>query len=555
MSGRTFNGSSDVLTCSGGNTIAIAGAFTGIAIARRNSTALCGLFGLDTSGGTVRLEFNVRSNASGANALSLWIPNTLSVIAGVTFVNADGWCMLGWSKPAGTAALRGHKYAYGTNTWTHANGDNASNPTASGAGGTVTIGESDTDFWGGDILACAIWDRELTDAEIETLPFSLVNWYARSPNGLWLLNQSLTTQAVADLTGGGANQSGLSGSSVASTSVPGFNYGDGPWLVIRPQGAAGPAERTVAGDLPASSGTLARTLAALRATAGSQPAPSGALARILAALRSAAGDIPTSTGALAYLRGYLRSLTGSLPASTGTLVRIYQALRSATGSLPAQSGTLTRAAGAFARALAGDLPSGAGSLAHEFGLILRTITGDMPAATGTLTRVYQALRLVVGSSPAATGTLTRTAGAFARAVAGSAPAASGTSARILAAIRSVAGNLPASSGALSSVTVFLRMVTASLPAQGGTLARGAGAFARTPAGNTPSASGILTRTGGAFARAVAGVLGVFSGALSAVGGLIIDTRARVTVSETQPQTVTLLETRRHTCTLTEELAA
>jgi hypothetical protein len=102
------------------------------------------------------------------------------------------------------------------------------------------LGETDTDFFGGDIAAAGMWGRVLSDAEVELLTFTLIGWHAAVPTALWHLDQSATTQGVSDLTGGGANQSALTGTTVSTNSVPLFNYGDGPWLVVRPQSVVAP---------------------------------------------------------------------------------------------------------------------------------------------------------------------------------------------------------------------------------------------------------------------------------------------------------------------------
>jgi hypothetical protein len=42
----------------------------------------------------------------------------------------------------------------------------------------------------GHLAACAAWDVEFTDAQIESLPFDLLSWYQVQPRGLWLLDQA-----------------------------------------------------------------------------------------------------------------------------------------------------------------------------------------------------------------------------------------------------------------------------------------------------------------------------------------------------------------------------
>jgi hypothetical protein len=160
--------------------------------------------------------------------------------AAFTVKTAEGWVLVAGSKATGTATPRAHKYVYGTNAWTHSNFDRTlTDGSTPGAGGLVRLGgDSAFDgFFGGDLTLAALFNRVLTDAEVENLPFSLAAILAMAPVGLWLLDQSLTTQKVLDWTGGGANENALTGTSIASSSVPILGYGH-PQSYLRPQAAA-----------------------------------------------------------------------------------------------------------------------------------------------------------------------------------------------------------------------------------------------------------------------------------------------------------------------------
>lgn len=259
---RTFNGSSDKLVLSGGATTSITGPYTYAAIVKRNSTGFGAMVGLDDSGGNTIIEFLI-VNAASSDRLSVYTPGWPGVTSTTaSLVNADGWALCAASKATGTAAPRFHLYVYATNTWTHENsGGTLPNPAASGAGGVITLGETDTDFFGGDIAVAGIWGRVLSDAEIEQLAHTLTGWHAAVPAALFHLDQSATTQNVADLTGGGANQSSVTGTSITTTSPP-INYGDGPWLVLRPHGAdaiTGTGAITVGAPQIAGAGSFATT--------------------------------------------------------------------------------------------------------------------------------------------------------------------------------------------------------------------------------------------------------------------------------------------------------
>lgn len=152
--------------------------------------------------------------------------------------SADGWCLIIVTKATGTTAPRFHRYKVSTNTWVHENMG-----TAFGGVTRTATSMRFANYQGGawapmDMEWAGIWARALSDAEVEELAFSLIDVHASTPSALWKLDQSATGQNLADLTGGGANQSSIAGTSVAAASAPLFNWGDGAWFVVRPQGAA-----------------------------------------------------------------------------------------------------------------------------------------------------------------------------------------------------------------------------------------------------------------------------------------------------------------------------
>lgn len=145
-------------------------------------------------------------------------------------INSDNWHMAAISKATGASTPRGHKYVYDTDTWTHANAagtvaDGASPP---GGGGVIQLGRyATTEFINADIAIIGCWDRVLSDADAELLPFSLQAWYHTAPVGLWILDQAATGTKVLDVTGNGANETALTVTSVSTLSVPVFSYGFG----------------------------------------------------------------------------------------------------------------------------------------------------------------------------------------------------------------------------------------------------------------------------------------------------------------------------------------
>jgi hypothetical protein len=213
---RTFNGSSDVISLTVGGLASIGtGACTIAAIVKLGDTTDgCPLWmGSTGSADTHFLEiFGGQWNYRGTN-----------IMAGST---ADNWHLIAATKTAGTTTPRGHKYVYGTNTWTHTNaGSTLADP--SGTTAFAGIGRYQTaaaEFFNGDIAVVAAWSRALADVDIEQLAHSLQAWYAAAPLAGSVLDQQAVGTPINDWTGGGANQSAITGTTVSTNSAP-IGYG------------------------------------------------------------------------------------------------------------------------------------------------------------------------------------------------------------------------------------------------------------------------------------------------------------------------------------------
>lgn len=234
---RTITGG-DHLDCAIGGLVGTpAGAATLATVFRRGSDGTWDtIVSLETSANASKLSMQI----SDTNNLS-YVSAASDRSTNISVVTADGWCLLVVTKASGTSTPRGHKYVYATDTWTHADASS----TVGGDSSDLTAGRVQFGRWGtgdpvdGDYQAAGVWKRQLGDAEVETLAHSLQSWYASAPNGLWLLDQSATTQNVIDSTGLGANQQALVGTSVASSSPSGPSYGAGASVGVGQAGGGG----------------------------------------------------------------------------------------------------------------------------------------------------------------------------------------------------------------------------------------------------------------------------------------------------------------------------
>lgn len=427
---RRFNGTSDVITLSIGTLGTLTGALTMAAIVNRTKSDYAAV--IDISTGTTQ-----RVGLEGSNSA------TLDYIAGSYFPNGpiawpttDGWDVIGYCKASGTAAPRAHKYRYSTGVWTHTNnGSNAGNPTA---GNTVRIGDMAglNEKFGGDIAIIGIWKRQLSDVEFETLESGLQAWVDLTPDALWRLDQASTATPVNDLTGNGANQTAISGTTVVSgVEPPGFdwtlggsaNQGTLVGVVPRPTGSlvgtseaaaalaglvpkpvgslagAGEASGTIAAAVPRPIGTLVGSGEGSATILGVVPRPVGALAGTGEVVGTVSGAVPRPVGNLTGAAEDTGTLAGIIPVPVGTLVSVAEAVGSVTGTLPRPVGSLVATA-TTEGTLAAIVPAPIGTLTTST-VIAGQLQGKVPQPTGLLVGVGSGDGLLAGQVPMPRGSL------------------------------------------------------------------------------------------------------------------------------------------------------
>jgi hypothetical protein len=306
---RTFNGTSDKIDLALGAVPALA-TTTIAAICRRTTAAVdAAIFSNNVAAGWTLYVIN---SGAGANANKLAIHNGTTDVQGPTLVTADDWCLIAVTKATGTTTPRFHKYVYSTDTWTHV--DASGTLANSGAASTSNrIGDDGGDFFKGDIASVGIWDAQLVDAQVESLASSLPAWFQAQPKALWLLDQSATTQKVVDIAGGGANESALTGTTVATGSVPVFSYGDGIWTptIVKPAGG-GPAARTAVDTLGTTDAVTRGALAFSRAASDALGTTDVAARSALLRARTASDSLGTTDSASRAPLGLQRSAADTL---------------------------------------------------------------------------------------------------------------------------------------------------------------------------------------------------------------------------------------------------
>lgn len=172
------------------------------------------------SGGTARAGMEIRAAVAPTNAMTYSIGGT-GAFSTTTVLAADGWCVIVMTKTAGTTTPRYHFKKEAAAGWVHENADKTlGNPTTQ-ASGTVRFGEwAGIDDANGRMAIAAEWTVALTDLQCEELAAE-AGWLGNTggaPAGLWKFDSATLT----DLTGGGADETVRTGTTLVSGDDPPF---------------------------------------------------------------------------------------------------------------------------------------------------------------------------------------------------------------------------------------------------------------------------------------------------------------------------------------------
>ncbi|TYB50228.1 hypothetical protein FXF51_56730 [Nonomuraea sp. PA05] len=227
---RTFDGVDDNIQLAIGGLSTVTFASTWVVVFRAASAAEGALIGVANASAGLAGVLNVQ-----ANGTFLWFGDGGLAESTLTVVPGDGWALIAVSKPAGANPATFRKYIYSTNTWTSETTADPVNDGAAPGAGSVRLGayyDGTLPFFDGQIAAAAIFARALSQAEVENLAHSLGGWRDAGPAAMWVLDQHAVGQQVKDWAGT-ANQSGITGTSVAGSSAP-IGYGE-PFIQATPK--------------------------------------------------------------------------------------------------------------------------------------------------------------------------------------------------------------------------------------------------------------------------------------------------------------------------------
>jgi hypothetical protein len=234
---RNFGGADSLILLPGALTGVTPGPWTAAILWKRSQTIASALLTIALSGSNASASFTSKFwsfiSTGGADDPNVaFVDSTATATTVADVVNADGWVISVVTKAGGSAIPRFHnRYLTAASTL---RGDGAA---ALANGATITSADrvefgKDEYFnrLSGRIALSAVWDVAFTDAQVDELWANLCtfDWLAHSlgaPKALWQFNQGSAWTDVRDLTGGGADQVALTGTSVVDgDDPPGWRY-------------------------------------------------------------------------------------------------------------------------------------------------------------------------------------------------------------------------------------------------------------------------------------------------------------------------------------------
>lgn len=288
---RHFDGSDDQIVFAAGATALLArGAVTYLAFVRFASNHRGGLLDA-TDGGFRKMGCNpfdnghLFFNVDGSVGWSSWDYST--------FLNE--YVIVGFSKDTGNAAtVTGHLWQGGV--WDHE--DLGTIDAAAGSTiDQILMGNFSGDHLHGDLAVVALYPAKLGNAAIEAagLDTSLGGWEGLSPAALWGFNQADPGDAVPDLTGGGADSSAITGTTITDDPV-GFSFSTGVTATLD---LTGPAATMAVAASPEATAVLAGTASAATLTASGTAQAEATLGATATAATLAAAATAAATAVLA----------------------------------------------------------------------------------------------------------------------------------------------------------------------------------------------------------------------------------------------------------------
>jgi hypothetical protein len=217
MAVRSFNGTSDLLTCSGTSEQPFNGGWAIIMIARPHTLAAGETYLSVRNGGTM-----LGHVSDGGGSQFGFYTSTTATEAGFTTATADVWQIMGLSKPNATGQGEIHDKTLGSGSWSQNSGGDSFGA-LTGAADRILIGGDGgagnyKDF---EIATLGMYRTFPSDAQIQTIQTTPATQTMKDlgASHLWDFNQAATGTTVLDLVGDW-HQTAISGTSVVTGADP-----------------------------------------------------------------------------------------------------------------------------------------------------------------------------------------------------------------------------------------------------------------------------------------------------------------------------------------------
>ncbi|HST69065.1 MAG TPA: hypothetical protein VLI94_05345 [Solirubrobacterales bacterium] len=133
------------------------------------------------------------------------------------------WVLVAAVKAAGSSKANYYYYRFATGTWSSAESTLAYTSAYAGAPAEFQLGRwNNTEQFTGRYAAAMVFDRVLSEAEVKDLVNvgAMTDWLGLGPKALWTFDQQSVGESVKDITGNGADQTTIEGTTVLEEEPP-----------------------------------------------------------------------------------------------------------------------------------------------------------------------------------------------------------------------------------------------------------------------------------------------------------------------------------------------
>lgn len=133
------------------------------------------------------------------------------------------WVLVAAVKAAGVSKANYYYYRFSSSTWSSGESTETYTSVYGGAPAEFQLGRwNGTEQFTGKYAAAMVLDKALSEAEVKALVSvnAITDWLSLAPKALWTFDQQSVGEEVKDITGNGANQTTIEGTTVLAEEPP-----------------------------------------------------------------------------------------------------------------------------------------------------------------------------------------------------------------------------------------------------------------------------------------------------------------------------------------------